>query len=269
MLEEAGSARALLASRTALEGAAPRLFEVAPDQGQLSAAAEAVETWAQHGLRLLTVLDAGYPENLLGVHDRPPFVFIAGQLTRKDRRAVAVIGSRRATADGKAFAAALSRHLAHTGYTVVSGLAAGIDTAAHVAALASGGRTVAVIGTGLGRCFPPENAHLQHRIAAEGAVISQFWPDTAPSRETFPLRNAVMSGISLASVIVEASERSGARIQARIALAHGRPVFLLDELLAQQWARQLAEQPGVHVIRHPEQVTAMVESLTGDGALVP
>src|SRR5205085_6572040 len=145
---------------------------------------------------------------------------------------------------------------------VLSGLAAGIDTAAHTAALDKGGRTVAVIGTGLRRAYPPQNEALQGRIARECAVVSQFWPDEAPRRRSFPMRNAVMSGMGLATVIVEATHTSGARVQSRFALAQERPVFLLASLLEQQWARELSTRPGVHVFEEPEQITATVERLT-------
>jgi DNA processing protein len=110
---------------------------------------------------------------------------------------------------------------------------------------------------------------LQRRIAQTGAVISQFWPDAPPSKRSFPMRNAVMSGLSLASVVVEASERSGSRMQARLALEHGRPVFLPSRLLDQEWARQLAGRPGANVFQTPEEITAAVERLTSSGALVP
>jgi DNA processing protein len=152
---------------------------------------------------------------------------------------------------------------------VISGLAAGIDTAAHTATLARGGRTVAVIGTGLARSYPPQNEALQRRIASECAVVSQFWPDAPPSRRSFPMRNAVMSGITLATVVVEASETSGARMQARLARAQGRPVFLLASLVErQQWAREYAAQPGTHVVRSPEEITTVVERLISPGSLV-
>ncbi len=153
-------------------------------------------------------------------------------------------------------------------FTVISGLAAGIDTAAHRAALQAGGRTIAVIGTGLGRAYPPQNADLQREIASTGAVVSQFWPDAGPSRQSFPLRNSVMSGLTLATVIVEAAATSGARVQARLALAHGRPVFLADSLLSQVWARELADRPGTHVFCAPTEITDAIDRLTGPGALV-
>ena len=196
-------------------------------------AAGDVAGWEAAGMRPLTVLEPDYPDNLRAVHDRPPLLFVAGQLEqRRDQRSVAVIGSRRATAEGVERANGVAGHLADRGYTIVSGLAAGIDTAAHTTALAMRARTVAVIGTGLSHAYPTQNAELQSEIAANGAVLSQFWPDEGPSRTNFPMRNAVMSGLALATVIVEASQTSGARVQARLAQSHGRPVFLARALLA-------------------------------------
>ena len=126
------------------------------------------------------------PENLRAVHDRPPLLFVAGTLAAADARSVAVIGSRRATATGIAAATEIAGHLADNGYTVVSGLAAGIDTAAHRAALGRKSRTVAVIGTGLRHAYPPQNAALQRTIASGGAVVSQFWPDSPPTPPELP-----------------------------------------------------------------------------------
>ncbi len=224
--------------------------------------------WRAQGMQLVTVLDPAYPENLAAAHDRPPFVFIAGRLKPRDARAVAVIGSREATPAGLRTAAATAQQLVAAGYTVASGLAAGVDAAAHTAALKRGGRTIAVIGTGLSRCYPRANVILQRRIAAECAVISQFLPDTPPTRQTFPMRNAVMSGLSLATVIVEASATSGTRIQARHALGQGRPVFLLEPVLQQKWAAELAERPAVHVVATPDEITATLERLTSATTLV-
>jgi DNA processing protein len=178
-----------------------------------------------------------------------------------------VVGARQASPKGTDAARAIAAHLVENEYTVVSGLAAGIDTAAHTAALERDGRTLAVIGTGLARSYPPQNASLQQQIASRCAVISQFWPDAPPSRRSFPMRNAVMSGLALATVVVEASHTSGSRMQARLALAHGRPVFLVRSLLDQDWAQALATRPGVHVARSPEDITSMVERLTSAGAL--
>jgi DNA processing protein len=187
---------------------------------------------------------------------------VAGALAPEDARSLAVIGSRQASARGTAAAREIAEHLVERGYTVTSGLAAGIDTAAHRAALARGGRTVAVIGTGLLHAYPPQNAELQELIATECAVVSRFWPQALPARRSFPMRNAVMSGMSLGTVIVEASHTSGARVQARLALAQGRPVFLLETLLEQEWARELATRTGTHVVKTAEEITATVERLT-------
>jgi DNA processing protein len=226
-----------------------------------------VESWARDGVLPVTVLDAGYPDNLRAVHDRPPLVFIAGMIGPADGRAIAVIGSRDASPDGLRATATLAEHLVAQRFAVVSGLARGVDRAAHIRALECGGRTIAVIGTGLREHYPPEHAALQDRIATEGAVVSQFWPDAPPTSSSFPLRNAVMSGMALATVIIEASHTSGARIQARRALAHGRPVFLRRTLLSQPWARELAGRPGAHVVDSPAEVTDLVQRLTGTESL--
>jgi DNA processing protein len=266
LVEEAGSAVAVLEREDTGEPAT--LFDAEPESPPLEAVASEIGAWEAAGMRLHTVLDPGYPENLRAVHDRPPFVFVAGTLAAADRRAIAVVGARVASPHGVWAARAIAEHLVDQSYTVVSGLAAGIDNAAHTAALAAGGRTVAVIGTGLRRYYPPHHEALQRRIAAECAVISQFWPDAPPSRRSFPMRNAVMSGLSLATVVVEASLTSGSRIQARLALEHGRPVFLLESLLEHQWAREFAAKPGARVISSPEEITTFVERLRSPGALV-
>lgn len=135
----------------------------------------------------------------------------------------------------------------------MSGLAAGIDAAAHRAAVEVDGRTLAVVGTGLRRVCPPDHGELQERIVRNGAVLSQFWPDAPPTKSSFPMRNAVMAGLAVATV-VEAGEHSGARIQARLALQHGRHLFLHERLLAQGWARELARRPGTTVIAGPGDV---------------
>ncbi len=273
LVEQAGSATVVLEQeRSVRVGDQARLFggeETEPLEQLLAAAAAQIERWHAESIRLLTVLDADYPENLRAVHDRPPVIFVAGRLIPQDACSLAVIGARKASAEGVSAAREVAVHLARAGFTVFSGLAAGIDSAAHVAALDAGGRTVAVIGTGLRHVYPPENAELQQRITREGAVISQFWPEHPPSRQTFPLRNAVMSGLTLGSVLVEASRTSGARLQARLALAHGRPVFLLRQLLREEWAREFAQRPGTHVISEPAEITRVVQRLTSAGALRP
>jgi DNA processing protein len=145
-----------------------------------------------------------------------------------------------------------------------------VDGAAHLAALEHGGRTVALLGTGLRRAHPPAHAALQKRIARECALVSQFWPDAPPTQRSFPMRNAVMSGMALGTVVIEASQTSGARMQAWLALEHGRPVLLPAALVEQhEWAADYAGRPGTHVFDEPTEVPRIVRSLTAlDAPLV-
>jgi DNA processing protein len=267
LVERARSAISVLRQEGAEGGAQLNLLAEDPEPILRETQAE-IDRWAAAGIEVLTVLDAAYPQNLRQVHDRPPLLFVAGRLEPSDERAISVIGSRRASTDGLAAAGRIAAGMTEAGFTVVSGLAAGVDTAAHTSALRAQGRTVAVIGTGLTQSYPPENAGLQRQIAERCAVVSQFWPETPASRQSFPMRNAVMSGLTLATVIIEASVRSGARVQARQALAHGRPVFLLRRLLDQDWAVELAVRPGVHVVDGPTQIVDAVDRLHATDALV-
>jgi DNA processing protein len=145
---------------------------------------------------------------------------------------------------------------------VIAGLVRGIDTVAHRATLDAGGRTVAVIGTGIGQVYPAENRGLQQEIAARGLVLSQFWPDAPPQKHTFLMRNATMSGYGLATVVVEAGQTSGAQAQARMAVEHGRQVILTDRVVAgNEWAQQLIGRPGVHVAGSVAAVLVIVEQV--------
>jgi DNA processing protein len=256
------------ALRTALDGAGGQatLLPVDPEP-LISQAAADIDRWTAAGITLVSVLDPGYPVNLHAVHDRPALLFLRGELSAGDERSVAIVGSRQASPEGLADAWRLATGLSEAGYVVVSGLAAGIDVAAHTATLDVGGRTLAVIGTGVDRVYPAVHASLQRTIAQRGAVISCFWPDQAPTRQSFPLRNGVMSGLTRATVIVEASSTSGTRVQARRALAHGRPVYLATKLLAQRWARELAERPNVYVSDAVDEIAAVIERQRNAGPL--
>jgi DNA processing protein len=230
-----------------------------PAEVSPTSAARDIETWAAAGYRLVSILDEDYPVRLRGVHQAPPAIFIQGALVADDP-AVSVVGSRTASSVGLEMAAEVARALAARKLTVISGLARGIDTSAHRAALDAGGRTVAVIATGLGKMYPPENKSLQREIAHRGLLLSQFWPDAPPRKHTFLMRNATMSGYGLATVVVEAGETSGARAQARMAVEHGRQVILTERVVAgNQWARDLVGRPGVYVAGSPEGIVSIID----------
>jgi DNA processing protein len=265
LVERAGSAAEVLERELGTHGSQTTLLPADPVPLLNRARAE-VEGWRADGIVLSTVLDERYPRSLRSVDDRPPLLFLAGSLEPRDERSIAVIGAREASPEGLKLSSAFAAEFVAAGYTVISGLAAGVDTAAHEAALRQGGRTLAVIGTGLSHSYPPQNAGLQQRIAERSAVVSQFWPESPPTRASFPRRNAVMSGLSRGSVLVEASDRSGARVQARLALAHGRPVFLLRRLLDQLWARELSARSGVHVVDSAAHVIGLIDSRSAEGA---
>lgn len=219
-----------------------------PEQVRIRAqAAHDVHEWASHGIEFLTIHDVRYPLALRGIFQAPPFLFARGEI-RPDDPAVSVVGSRNASSTGLRMATSVSAVLTDLGVSVVAGLAAGIDAAAHREALRAGGRTVAVIGTGIRRQYPAENRELQESVAENGLLLSQFWPDAPPQKHTFLLRNATMSGYGMATVVIEAGEHSGTRVQARLAVEHGRPVVLTDRVInATDWGKALVGRPGVFV----------------------
>jgi DNA processing protein len=238
--------------RAALEDELDAAFERAHTELERAAAV---------GAQLVTVLDDGYPANLRVIFNLPPFLFYRGELQRGDARSVAVVGTRDASREGLTGAKRMARLLADAGVTVVSGLAAGIDTAAHQQTLEQGGRTIAVLGTGILHTYPKENVALAERIADAGALVSQFWPSQPPTRYTFPRRNVVTSGISQGTVVIEASRTSGAKMQARLALEHGKQVFLIRRLVTnQEWARQYIGR-GALEVQEVEDVLSRLRSL--------
>lgn len=175
------------------------------------------------GHRVVWLTDPAYPALLRQIHDPPPRLFVAGQIPSGPT--IAVIGSRRATPYGESVAFRLARDLSHEGVIVVSGLARGIDAAAHRGALEGPTPTIAVMATGLDRIYPPEHKELARSIARTGALLTEAQPGTLPLPGYFPVRNRIISGLSLGVVVVEAAERSGALITARMALEQGRDVF--------------------------------------------
>jgi DNA protecting protein DprA len=236
----------------------------------LGVARRDVEEWLTGSFDIRSVLDESYPDTLHDIFNRPPLLFVRGHWTDAVPRPIAIVGARDASTEGLQSARRFSEQLVEKGFTIVSGLAKGIDTSAHQAALDAGGFTSAVLGTGLKHIFPAENQQLADEILARGgALISQFFPHQPPARWTFPMRNVVMSGISLATIVIEAGETSGARLQARVALQHGRTVFLLRSLVEKhQWARKYVENGAYGTTAIPVETTAEIverlEGTTGD-----
>ncbi|MGZ5020876.1 MAG: DNA-processing protein DprA [Chthoniobacterales bacterium] len=178
------------------------------------------------GAEVITAESPMYPRQLREIHAPPIVLYVWGELTERDQHAIGVIGSRRTTHYGTESAKKLSYQLAYAGLTVISGLARGIDTAAHQGALAAKGRTIAVIGSGLTNLYPPENAALAEKIrSGNGAIISEFSMEIEPDRQTFPMRNRIISGWSHGILVVEAGQNSGALITASQALEQGRAVY--------------------------------------------
>lgn len=248
-LEHLLAGRISEASKEANEGR-PTLRSALQDiEEYKSQAREIIDAATSEGARLTTVLDSDYPLNLRAIFNLPPFLFYRGQLSsRDDARSVAVVGTREPSSLGVRRARKMATLLAERGVTVLSGLARGIDTAAHEAALKAGGRTVAVFGTGIDMIYPEENKDLAERIAATGCVVSQFWPETGPRTYTFPRRNITTSGMGQGTVVIEASATSGAKMQARLALEHGKKVFLIKTLVTSQlWARNYLKRGAIEV----------------------
>jgi DNA processing protein len=177
------------------------------------------------GVKLVTLHDAGYPEGLRNIHDAPVVLYVKGDLRAADKYAVAMVGSRTSTNYGIQTAERMSHKLASSGLTVVSGMARGIDTAAHKGALKAGGRTLAVLGSGIDVPYPSSNRGLMRAIESSGAVISEFPLGTPPNKENFPRRNRIISALSFGVVVVEAARDSGSLITAAYALDQGREVF--------------------------------------------
>jgi DNA processing protein len=207
---------------------------------RIDRAIELVADWRKAGISVLTPCQAEYPAQLSNVFDYPVLLFACGEV-RHDIRSVAIVGSREVSNSGLRFASDLARLVTLDDVTVVSGLARGVDGSAHRAALDAGGRTVAVLGNGISYTYPREHATLQQEIAQKGLLLSQFSPDERPTRRSFPQRNITMSAYSSVTVIVEATEKSGTRIQADAAVKHGRPLVITRRVATEtSWGRTYA-----------------------------
>lgn len=231
LLERFGSPAAVLAATAREVGTVPLIGEkLAARLTDAMRAVNVAAEWeliARHEVDLLTLGDPAYPESLAPFDDAPALLYLRGEILPEDRQAVGIVGSRHCTVYGRRMAERLAAGLVRAGYTVISGLARGIDGAAHRAALDAGGRTIAVLAGGLSKIYPPEHAGLADEVAARGALVTETPMSVPPQPGMFPARNRIISALSRAVVIVEAGERSGALITATHAAEQGRDVFAM------------------------------------------
>ncbi len=223
-----GPEQILGASRTSLTVVVSGKIADAILDGQLHADPAAVETWlADTNNHVVTLADTEYPQALLQTADPPPLIYVKGRVELLNQPAIAVVGSRNATAQGKLTAESFATALSNAGLCVVSGLALGIDAAAHRGGLAGLASTIAIVGTGLDKVYPARNRELAHAIAEKGAIISEFALGTPPLAANFPRRNRLISGMTRGCLVVEAALSSGSLITARIANELGKDVFAI------------------------------------------
>lgn len=282
LVGEIGSPQAVLeapAGRLArVSGMTPRLVRAIRGYRYPDRVFMEIERCAKKGFRIITQTSPDYPALLLHIPDPPPLLYCYGAMAATQCH-IAMVGSRKATAYGKLNAKTLAGELAAEGIGVVSGMARGIDTAAHIGALEGGGRTVAVLGSGLECVYPAENLKLSHRIAENGAVISEFALDAKPEPHHFPQRNRIISGMALGTVVVEAADRSGSLITARLAAEQGREVFAVPGSIHAATARgthnlirqgaKLVENAGDIIEEIAPQLSALPDQPPGSGNSIP
>ncbi len=234
----------------------------APDEKSLQAALRWLEA---DGHSVVAVGHDDYPHLLAEIRGAPLLLFVNGDVETLHLPSLAIVGSRNPTRGGIRNAGDFSRYLAGSGYTIVSGLAEGIDTAAHRGALDAGARTIALLGHGIDRVYPPQNRDLAHEIAASGALVTEYPLGTAPDRRHFPERNRLISGLSLGTLVVEAARRSGSLITARLAAEQGREVFALPGSIHNPLARGCHEliRQGAKLIETAQDIGAELAPLTG------
>jgi DNA processing protein len=218
---------------------------------------------AEFGCHVLVPTDERYPEWLRQIYDPPIVLYVKGELTARDKNSVAIVGSRRTTPYGLETARRLAYQLAYLGVTVVSGGARGIDTAAHQGALRGKGRTLAVLGNGINLVFPPENGELFERITGQGAVLTQFPFNRRADKQSFPIRNRIVAGMTLGTVVVEANLASGALITANMAIDNGRQVFAVPGRIDSPQSKGCHEliKKGAKLCEGPEDILTEFEYL--------
>ncbi len=238
LLERFGNAQAAWEAETSAlteAGLSPKVIERLAAVRQQVDLPRLYEKILSKGIQILTWQDEAYPQRLREISQPPPVLYLRGQLLPEDAWAIAIVGTRQATPYGRQVSEQIASFLASNGMTIVSGLARGIDTLAHQAALRAGGRTLAVLGSGVDRIYPPEHRALAEQICEHGALLSDYPPGTPPESVNFPPRNRIISGLSMAVVVVEAGETSGALITAEFAAEQGREVFAVPgSILAAQ-----------------------------------
>ena len=232
----------LCASRDELiqRGCSPQLADAirrGPDSSACRSLERELNAIERGRIEVRSALDPTYPARLKMIADPPPLLYITGTLTEQDELAVAIVGARRATAAGRAMTEELSHDLAGAGMTVVSGLARGVDAAAHRGALAAQGRTIAVLGCGVDQTYPPEHAQLRRQIEERGAILSEVSMGAPPHSHHFPRRNRIISGLSLGVIVTEAAINSGSLITARLAAEQGREVFAVPGFVKEGTSR--------------------------------
>ncbi|MCH1439245.1 MAG: DNA-processing protein DprA [Rubripirellula sp.] len=231
LLKEFGTAKSVLAASTAellsIHGVGEKTVKHVREANDLDQAGEVFRWCERHRINIIPQLSPSFPRSLSEMPDAPALLYVQGQLVSEDRLSVAVVGTRHATPYGITQASRFSYGLAKAGITVVSGLARGIDAAAHRGALDAGGRTVAVLGSGLAKVYPGEHAALADELSRSGAVVSEYAPSCPPRCGQFPQRNRLIAGLTLGTLVVEAPDRSGALITARLAGELNRDVFAL------------------------------------------
>jgi len=222
------------------------------------------EIWDQlqtQNIQVLTWVDDNYPIRLRDIDNAPPVLYLRGSIETNDEWAVAIVGTRRITPYGRQVAERIATQLANNGITVVSGLALGVDTVAHQSSLDAGGRTLAILGSGVDRLYPPQNRSLAEKVIEKGALISDYAPGTPPEGSNFPPRNRIISGLSLATVVVEAGVKSGALITADFALEQGREVFAVpgNVFAPQSRGPNRLIQNGAHPLLDPKEILDVLD----------
>lgn len=217
-------------------------------------------------VRVVRSKDEQYPVQLREMPDAPIVLYMKGTCLPEDRFSIAVVGSRKHSPYGEAVSQRLGSELSLMGFTIISGMARGVDTLAHKSALAAGGRTIAVLGSGIDVCYPPENKGLMERIAASGCVVTEFPPGTGPSRENFPRRNRMISGLSLGVLVIEATADSGSLITAEYALEQNKEVFAVPgniTSLNSEGTNRLIRQGARMVVRSDDIIEELAPQLKG------